>query len=87
MKAISPVIAGHEAEEIVLAKNQPEYAPLPALPIDGGQMVLTRWRFTWRERLQILFFCDLFLWVWTFGKPFQPVALEITTRVTEREVK
>jgi hypothetical protein len=82
VRSISPVIQGHRENEVVLAKDQPEYAQLPALPIEGG-MMLTRWRFTWRERLQILFFCDLHLWVWTFGKPFQPVALQIVERVRE----
>lgn len=82
MRPISPVVAGQHESEIVFAKDQPQYIPLPALPVEDGLM-LTRWRFTWRERLQILFFCDLYLWIRTFGKPLQPVSLEITPRVRE----
>jgi hypothetical protein len=76
MKALSPIVPGFESEEIIFAKDQPQYLQLPALPVDGGQKIITRWRLTWRERLSILFTGDLYLWVWTFGRPLQPVALE-----------
>lgn len=76
MKAISPVVPGFEHLEIVLAKDQPEYAPLPALPVDDAHKLITRWHLTWRERLQILFRGDLYLWIWTFGERVQPVALD-----------
>lgn len=78
MKAITPVVPGFEAEEITIAKDQPPYAPLPALAVDDGQMLITRWKLSWLERLEILISGDLWLWVWTFGKPLQPVALETT---------
>jgi len=77
MRSISPVVPGFEHLEIVLAKNQPEFDPLPALPVDDAQKVITRWRFSWRERLQVLFRGDLYLWIWTFQRPVQPVALEV----------
>jgi hypothetical protein len=76
MNPFSPIVPGYESKEIILAKNQPPYMPLPALPVDGGRYLVTRWRFSWRERLQVLFHGDLWLWVWTFGKPLQPVALD-----------
>jgi hypothetical protein len=76
MKPMSPVVPGFEGEEIVFAKDQPEYIPLPALPVDSAQKVITRWRLSWRERLQVLFHGDVYLWVWTFRRPLQPVALE-----------
>jgi hypothetical protein len=78
MKSISPVVPGFEHLEIVVAKNQPEYEPLPALPVDDAQKIITRWRFSWRERLQVLFRGDLYLWVWTFRRPVQPVFLEVS---------
>jgi hypothetical protein len=76
MRSISPVVEGFQQQEIKLAENQSEYLMLPALPVDRGQKVITRWRFSWIERLEILFGADLYLWTWTFGHPFQPVALE-----------
>lgn len=76
MRPISPVIPGFEQHEIVIAKDQDEYENLPALMVGDGQ-VITRWRLTWRERLTVLFNGDLYLWVWTYGKPLQPVYLEV----------
>jgi hypothetical protein len=78
MKSISPVVPAFQHLEIVLAKDQPEYAPLPALPVDDGQKLITRWRFSWRERLQVLVRGDLYLWIWTFRRAVQPVALEVS---------
>jgi hypothetical protein len=76
MKSLSPVVPGFEDQEVVYAKDQPEYEPLPALLIDGGETVITRWRLSWRERLSILFRGDLYLWVYTFRRPLQPVLLQ-----------
>ena len=76
MKPISPVIPGLEPFEIKIAEDQPEYETLPALKLHDGTLV-TRWRLTWRERLVALFNGDIYLHVWTFGKPLQPVYLEV----------
>jgi hypothetical protein len=78
MKPVSPIAKGYEAQEIVYAKDQPEYQPLPALPVnDVAGTIITRWKLTWRERLAILFGRDVFLNVMTFGTPLQPVSLFI----------
>lgn len=74
MKPVSPVIPGHTLPEIVFAKDQPEYQPLPAFRDHDGY-VLTRWRMTWRERLRVLFTGDIYLSLLTFGRPLQPVLL------------
>lgn len=87
MNSFSPVVPGYESEEIILGKNQPPYVPLHALPVDGGQYLVTRWRFSWRERLQVFFRGDLYLWTWTFGKPFQPVALQTIPPALSRKGK
>lgn len=62
---------------IVIAKDQPEYTPLPALLYDDGK-VLTEWAFSEEERAAVAKGENLRLWVWTFGQPLQPVALQIT---------
>jgi hypothetical protein len=77
MQPVSPVlpdICYFEGKEIVIAKDQPQYTPLPA--IIAKPYVFTRWRLSWRERLRILFSGNLWLVLMTFGKPLQPVRLE-----------
>lgn len=81
MRPISPIVPGCEQAEIVFAKDQPQYLPLPALRVEDGTRIITRWRLSWRERLTVLLRGDLYLWVSTFGKPLQPVMLD--TRVPE----
>jgi hypothetical protein len=73
---------------VVIAKDQPEYVPLPALVFEDGK-VLTEWGLTEAERLAIAHGENLRLWVWVFphrcahcghveaGK-LQPVALDVT---------
>lgn len=73
MTPTSPVIPGLERMERVYAKNQPEYIPLPALPLPGADGIITRWRLTWWERLKILWTGNLYLSVLTFGRPLQPL--------------
>lgn len=72
----SPIIPGVELPEIVYAKNQPEYRPLPVYKADDGT-VLSRWRLTWKERFLVLLRGDVYLFTSTFNKPLQPVMLEI----------
>jgi hypothetical protein len=69
MKPVSPVIKGFD--EVVYAKNQPEYRPLPAIKCADGT-VISRWRLTWRERLRVLFKGNLYLQQLTFNAPLQP---------------
>lgn len=85
MRSISPIVPGFEDQEVVLAKDQPEYVPLPALPVNDGRQIITRWRLSLRERLSILFRGDLYLWVWTFRRPVQPVFLETAAPALERK--
>jgi len=67
----SPVIPGFEKEEVVFAKDQPEYVPLPAIRCSDGE-VISRWRLGWRERLKILWTGSLYLRQLTFGQKLQP---------------
>lgn len=76
MKPSSPVIPGVELPETIYAKDQPEYSPLPVFKQDDGT-VLSRWRLSWRERLRVLFFGDVYLFQLTFNSPLQPVSLQV----------
>jgi len=70
----SPVVPkNRKVSEVVFAKNQPEYIPLPAIYKDG--IVTTRWSLSWKERIRILFSGSLWLMIATFGEPLQPVKM------------
>lgn len=71
MKPVSPVVPGRPGLEVVIAKGQQEYIPLPAVISDG--FVTSRWRLSWRERLGVLLTGDLWLTLHTFGRPLQPI--------------
>jgi len=80
MKPATPVIEGADLDETVYAKDQPPYIPLPAYKLsDERGTILTRWKLSWLERLKILFTGNMYLWVQTFGKPLQPVMLQVET--------
>jgi hypothetical protein len=46
------------------------------MPEDRG-VVVTLWKFTWRERLQLALAGRLYLTVNTFNQPLQPVKLTL----------
>lgn len=62
---------------VTFAKDQPEYLPLPALLYADGK-ILTEWTFSEDERAAVARGENLRLWIWTFGKPLQPIALQLT---------
>ena len=66
--------------EVTLAEEQPEYAPITVagfLDEDGRPGVISRWRLTDEERAQVAAGADLYLSLFTFGQPMQPVHLEV----------
>jgi hypothetical protein len=71
---LKPIV---KPREIVYAKDQPEYVPLPALVSDDDGVVTTRWSLTWRERIVLLFGGNLYLQVLTFHRRLQPVKLMV----------
>jgi hypothetical protein len=76
MKPVSPVVPGHYLPEVVYAKNQRPYLPLPVhKALDG--VVLSRWKLTLKERLSVLVRGDVYLWVSTMNDPLQPVMLQV----------
>jgi hypothetical protein len=77
MTAISPVLAEEFVpKEVVYAKDQPEYQPLPVLKNRDG-VLLSRWSLTEQERAAIAAGADIFLMNWTFHQPLQPVRMEV----------
>ncbi len=74
MRPMSPVLPSQpitRESEIVFAKDQAEYRQLPAIRTSEGT-VISRWRLTWRERLNVLLYGNVFLQQLTFNAPLQP---------------
>lgn len=70
--------ADPEPRFVEFAKHQAEYTPLPALVFGDGR-VMTEWALSEDELTRLLRGERLRLWVWTFGRALQPVALEVTS--------
>jgi hypothetical protein len=73
---MKPVEFKHQ--NIVFAKDQPEYQPLPALKIDSptGE-VISCWKLTFKERLKVLVFGRVWMSLMSFNKPLTPSYLAI----------
>lgn len=74
MLPVSPVIPDSNPDEVVYAKDQPEYLPLPAVKLYDGT-ILTRWVLSEDEKRQVLEQGYIYLEVLTFNKPLQPLRL------------
>jgi hypothetical protein len=72
-----PVVEGMECEEVVYAKNQPEYIPLRTLKSQSG-IVLSRWTLTEEQRKEIASGADIYLELHTFNNPLQPIRMAIS---------
>ena len=74
-----PVIPGFESQEVVYAKNQPQYLPLRTLVADpdAKARVISRWSPTEEQRRMLAEGKDIFLELLTFGAPLQPILLWI----------
>jgi hypothetical protein len=77
-----PVVAGRESEEVIFAKDQPEYVPLRTLPYEtypgsGDYRVMSRWTLTEEQRKAVADGADIYLTLLTFGRPLQPVLMAV----------
>lgn len=63
-------------QNIIFAKDQPEYLPLPALRLENGD-VITCWHLSDEEIEKIKESKTLYLSVKTFNQPLQPVFLTV----------
>lgn len=82
MKAISPVLpSSPQFHESVLAKDQPEYQPLPVAHIqysDGTHSMISCYKLTLRERVTIMIHGTVWWEQLTFGQPLQPQKMHLT---------
>lgn len=64
-------------QTVVIAKDQPQYLPLPAYRFanDPEGRIVCCWRLTWRERLAVLLRGTIWHQVLTFNAPLQPQLL------------
>ena len=66
-------------QNVVMAKDQPQYQPLPAARELGGDGRLTScWRLEWRERLVVLLPGRIYVTCVTYGQPLQPLKAGVT---------
>ena len=61
-----------KGSNVVYAKDQPEYLPLPAHRAEDGR-VTSCWKLTALERLRVLLTGRVYWAQLTFGDPLQPV--------------
>jgi len=66
-------------QTVVIAKDQPQYRPLPAYrqSADPEGLVICCWHLTWRERFRLLFTGRIWHHILTFNEPLQPQLLEV----------
>lgn len=71
-----------EHELVTLAKDQPQYRPLPLLRLlrDKTGRVYSMWSLTDEERQQIAAGENIVLEQLTFGRPFQPILPTVGVR-------
>lgn len=78
-RAAQPSIAIAEFAEqtVVIAKDQPEYLPLPAYRYanDPQGRIICLWRMNWKARLRFLFTGRIWHQILTFNQPLQPQLL------------
>lgn len=74
-------------QTIVIAKDQPEYQPLPAFQYadDPEGKIAFCWQLSWRERLKFLFIGKLWHQVRTFHEPLQPQMLSLEKPFTPEQ--
>jgi hypothetical protein len=63
-----------EGQTAVIAKDQPQYLPMPA-HISSDGVITCCWRLTWLERIQLLLAGHIWHQVMTFNQNLQPQKL------------
>lgn len=73
---MKPVEFKHQ--NIVFAKDQPEYTPLPALKLNTPQgEVISCWKMTLKERIIVLFTGRVWISLLSFNNPLTPSYLAV----------
>lgn len=63
-------------QNIIYAKDQKEYLPLPAFKDPAG-VVTSCWKMSLKERLTVLFKGKVYLSLWSFNQPLQPSMIRV----------
>ncbi len=75
MTPVLPAVPHEGAVLVVIAKDQPQYMPLPAsVSLDG--VVMTEWELSAEDLARLLNGGRVRLWQHTHGTPLQPISLE-----------
>lgn len=66
-------------QNVVIAKDQPQYNPMPAWrqDCDVSGLVICCWKLTWCERIKLLFTGKIWHRILTFNGPIQPQLLQV----------
>ena len=76
---MKPVEFKHQ--NVVYAKDQPEYEPLPALKFDGSEgEVVSCWKMSWKERIRVLITGRVWVSLLSFNKPLTPSFLSVNRK-------
>lgn len=68
-------------QNIVFAKDQPEYNQLPALKLDSPRgEVISCWKLSFKERVKVLFLGRIWLSIMSFNKPLTPTFLSVNRK-------
>lgn len=65
-----------KGQNIVFAKDQPQYIPLPAHKDEDG-IVTSCWEMSFRERIRVLFTGKIYAQIMTFNKQLQPQRISV----------
>lgn len=68
-------------QNVVFAKDQPQYQPLPALRFDTPEgHVVSCWKLSFRERVKLLITGRMWVSLMTFNKPLTPSFLSVNKK-------
>lgn len=72
-------------QTVVIAKDQPEYIPLPAWRAehDPSGRIACCWKLSWKERFKVLLGGLIWHEVLTFNQPLQPQLLSVEKPLME----
>ena len=76
---MKPVEFKHQ--NVVYAKDQPEYLPLPALRLDTPQgEVISCWKMSFKERIKVLLTGKIWVSLMSFNKPLTPSYISVNRK-------
>jgi hypothetical protein len=72
-------IVDFKESNVVYAKEQPEYKPLPSYKTEDGTVV-SCWKLSWKDKFKILFTGKVWVGILTFNSPLQPQYLSLNKK-------